>query len=134
MTEAVAVPVTSLPGGVEMPMIGFGTSRLRGLGGREAVAAALAAGYRHIDTATMYGNESEVGRALADSGLSRESVFITTKLVVHPPGGSTPQWLNPGWLIPGDSSPVIRSGICTSLTGDVDTVTGGRQDCAKDYW
>jgi 2,5-diketo-D-gluconate reductase A len=80
MTEAVAVPVTSLPGGVEMPMIGFGTWQLRGRTGREAVAAALAAGYRHIDTATMYGNESEVGRALADSGLSRESVFITTKL------------------------------------------------------
>jgi diketogulonate reductase-like aldo/keto reductase len=80
MTEAVAVPVTSLPGGVEMPMIGFGTWQLRGRNGREAVSTALAAGYRHIDTATMYGNESEVGRALADSGLARESVFITTKL------------------------------------------------------
>ena len=80
MTEAVAVPVTSLPGGVEMPMIGFGTWQLRGRAGREAVSTALAVGYRHIDTATMYGNESEVGRALADSGLSRESVFITTKL------------------------------------------------------
>jgi 2,5-diketo-D-gluconate reductase A len=80
MTEAVAVPVTSLPGGVEMPMIGFGTWQLRGRTGREAVSTALAVGYRHIDTATMYGNESEVGRALADSGLSRDSVFITTKL------------------------------------------------------
>jgi diketogulonate reductase-like aldo/keto reductase len=80
MTEAVAVPVTSLPGGGEMPMIGFGTWQLRGRTGREAMATALAAGYRHIDTATMYGNESDVGRALADSGLSRESVFITTKL------------------------------------------------------
>jgi diketogulonate reductase-like aldo/keto reductase len=80
MTEAVAVPVTSLPGGVEMPMIGFGTWRLHGRAGRETVSAALAAGYRHIDTATMYGNESEVGRALADSGLPRESVFVTTKL------------------------------------------------------
>src|SRR6266487_374639 len=46
----------------------------------EAVAAALQAGYRHIDTATMYGNEGEVGRALADSGLDRGSVFLTTKL------------------------------------------------------
>jgi diketogulonate reductase-like aldo/keto reductase len=61
-------------------MIGFGTWQLRGRAGRQAVAAALQAGYRHIDTATMYGNESEVGHALADSGLDRESVFLTTKL------------------------------------------------------
>jgi 2,5-diketo-D-gluconate reductase A len=80
MTEAVAVPVTTLPGGVEMPMIGFGTWQLRGRAGRAAVTSALAAGYRHIDTATMYGNESEVGHALADSGLDRGAVFLTTKL------------------------------------------------------
>jgi 2,5-diketo-D-gluconate reductase A len=80
MAEAVAVPASSLPGGVEMPMIGFGTWQLRGRAGRQAVHAALQAGYRHIDTATMYGNESEVGRALADSGLDRDAVFLTTKL------------------------------------------------------
>ena len=80
MTEAVAVPASSLPGGVEMPMIGFGTWQLRGRAGRQAVLAALNAGYRHIDTATMYGNESEVGRALADSGVDRGAVFLTTKL------------------------------------------------------
>ena len=80
MTEAVAVPASSLPGGVEMPMIGFGTWQLRGRAGRQAVLAALKTGYRHIDTATMYGNESEVGRAVADSGLDRKSVFLTTKL------------------------------------------------------
>jgi 2,5-diketo-D-gluconate reductase A len=80
MTEAVAVPVTTLPGGVEMPMIGFGTWQLRGRAGRQAVHTALAAGYRHIDTATMYGNEAEVGHALAESGLDRSSVFLTTKL------------------------------------------------------
>jgi diketogulonate reductase-like aldo/keto reductase len=80
MTEAVAVPASSLPGGVEMPMIGFGTWQLRGRAGRQAVLAALQAGYRHIDTATMYGNESEVGHALADSGLDRDAVFLTTKL------------------------------------------------------
>jgi 2,5-diketo-D-gluconate reductase A len=74
------VPVASLPGGVEMPMIGFGTWQLRGRAGRQAMSAALEAGYRHIDTATMYGNESEVGRALAGSGLDRGSVFLTTKL------------------------------------------------------
>src|SRR6266487_4407006 len=80
MTEAVAVPASSLPGGVEMPMIGFGTWQLRGRAGRQAVTAALQAGYRHIDTATMYGNEGEVGHALAESGLDRDSVFLTTKL------------------------------------------------------
>ena len=48
-----------------MPMVGFGTWKLRGGEARDAVLAALAAGYRHIDTATMYGNEAEVGQALA---------------------------------------------------------------------
>src|SRR6516164_11177199 len=80
MTEAVAVPASSLPGGVEMPMIGFGTWQLRGRAGRQAVLTALQDGYRHIDTATMYGNEGEVGHALAESGLDRDSVFLTTKL------------------------------------------------------
>jgi 2,5-diketo-D-gluconate reductase A len=83
MTEATAVPVVSLPGGVDMPMVGFGSWGLRGRNGRAALRAALDAGYRHIDTATMYGNESEVGQALAESGLPRHEVFITTKL---PPG------------------------------------------------
>lgn len=80
MTEATAVPVVSLPGGVGMPMIGFGTWRLHGRSGRGALRMALDAGYRHIDTATMYGNEADVGHALAESGLGREKVFLTTKL------------------------------------------------------
>jgi 2,5-diketo-D-gluconate reductase A len=69
-----------LPGGVEMPMIGFGTWQVSGRRGYESVRVALEAGYRHIDTATMYGNEKEVGRAVQDSGIPREEVFITTKL------------------------------------------------------
>jgi diketogulonate reductase-like aldo/keto reductase len=80
MTEAAAVPAASLPGDVSMPMIGLGTWQLRGRTGREAMHAALSAGYRHIDTATMYGNEADVGHALASSGLARDEVFITTKL------------------------------------------------------
>ena len=80
MTEATAVPMASLPGGVDMPMIGFGTWRLRGRSGRSSLRAALAAGYRHLDTATMYGNEADVGHAVAESGLARTDVFITTKL------------------------------------------------------
>ncbi len=66
-----------------MPIVGFGTWQVRGQQAYEAVGYALRAGYRHIDTATMYGNEAEVGRALRDSGLDRSEVFITTKL---PPG------------------------------------------------
>ncbi|MGI8450753.1 MAG: aldo/keto reductase [Streptosporangiaceae bacterium] len=83
MTKAPEIPSAALPGGVSMPLLGFGTWRLRGSAGYEAILAALQAGYRHLDTATMYGNEAEVGHALRDSGLDRGEVFITTKL---PPG------------------------------------------------
>jgi 2,5-diketo-D-gluconate reductase A len=70
----------SLAGRVAMPMIGFGTWQLRGRSAYDAVRHALDVGYRHLDTATMYGNEAEVGQALADSGVPREDVFLTTKL------------------------------------------------------
>ncbi|MCO8271227.1 aldo/keto reductase [Actinoplanes sp. TRM 88003] len=65
---------------VEMPLLGFGTWQLHGDSAYQAVRDALEAGYRHLDTATMYGNEAEVGRALRDSGVQRDQVFITTKL------------------------------------------------------
>jgi 2,5-diketo-D-gluconate reductase A len=64
-----------------MPLIGFGTWRLSGDTAYRAVRHALDVGYRMIDTATMYGNEAEVGRALHDSDVSREEVFVTTKLL-----------------------------------------------------
>jgi 2,5-diketo-D-gluconate reductase A len=63
-----------------MPMVGFGTWKLRGGEARASVTAALHTGYRHIDTATMYGNEAEVGQALRDSGIDRAEVFVTTKI------------------------------------------------------
>jgi diketogulonate reductase-like aldo/keto reductase len=69
----------ALPGGGKFPLVGFGTWQLRGDVCYAAVLAALEAGYRHLDTATMYANEAEVGRALAESGLPREDVFVTTK-------------------------------------------------------
>ena len=65
---------------VAIPLLGFGTWQLRGDDAYQAVRDALEAGYRHLDTATMYGNEAEVGRALRDSGVPRDQVFITTKL------------------------------------------------------
>jgi hypothetical protein len=62
----------TLAGGVELPRVGLGTWQLSGRKGYDAIRYALQAGYRHIDTATVYGNEAEVGRALRDSGLPRE--------------------------------------------------------------
>jgi 2,5-diketo-D-gluconate reductase A len=64
-------------------MIGFGTWQLQPKVAYESVRAALEIGYRHVDTATLYQNESDVGRAVKDSGLDREQVFITTKLRPH---------------------------------------------------
>jgi 2,5-diketo-D-gluconate reductase A len=74
------IPSVALPGGGRMPLLGFGTWQIQGKAAYEAVRDALEAGYRHLDTATMYGNEAEVGRALKDSGVRRDEVFITTKL------------------------------------------------------
>ncbi|MGH3378552.1 MAG: aldo/keto reductase [Actinoallomurus sp.] len=70
----------NLPGGTALPLIGFGTWQLRPKTAYESVRAALEIGYRHVDTATLYKNEPDVGRAVKDSGLDREQVFVTTKL------------------------------------------------------
>jgi 2,5-diketo-D-gluconate reductase A len=70
----------TLRGGVEMPLLGLGTWQLTGRRAYDATRAALSAGYRHIDTATMYGNEAEIGRAVRESGIPREDIFITTKV------------------------------------------------------
>ncbi|HWH29599.1 MAG TPA: aldo/keto reductase [Mycobacteriales bacterium] len=80
MTDAPQVPTDTavLPSGAAMPLLGFGTWRLSGEQAVRATAEALSAGYRHVDTATMYGNEREIGRALAEH--RGESVFVTTKL------------------------------------------------------
>lgn len=66
--------------GASIPALGFGTWQLEGDVCVEAVKTALACGYRHIDTAQIYDNEAEVGEALADSGVDREDVFVTTKV------------------------------------------------------
>lgn len=85
MTHTDETPTVSLPGEVTMPLVGFGTWQLQGRRGYEAIRHALDVGYRHLDTATTYGNEAEVGRALRDSGLDRRDVFVVTKL---PPSGN----------------------------------------------
>lgn len=65
---------------VEMPAIGLGVFQTPPEETRSAVEAALATGYRHIDTAAAYGNEREVGAAVRDSGLSRDEIFLETKI------------------------------------------------------
>src|SRR4051794_31309890 len=81
MTEAPAIPTLPLPGGSgQMPKLGLGTWPLSGAECRRAIESALALGYRHIDTAEMYGNEADIGAALAGSGLPRDSLFVTTKV------------------------------------------------------
>lgn len=75
------VPTITLNNGVEMPQIGFGTWKIEdGSEVEHAVAAALDAGYRSIDTAAIYGNESGVGNAIRQSGIPRDELFVTTKL------------------------------------------------------
>ncbi len=69
-----------------MPLLGLGTWQMRGAECRRAVRCALDAGYRHLDTATMYRNESEIGKAVRESGIPREDLFITTKLVPNDAG------------------------------------------------
>ncbi|MFS8199554.1 aldo/keto reductase [Streptomyces sp. CWNU-52B] len=75
-----AVPVITLNNAVRIPQLGFGTFQIPPEDTRETTLAALEAGYRHIDTAQMYGNEKEVGQAVRDSGLDRADVFVTSKL------------------------------------------------------
>jgi 2,5-diketo-D-gluconate reductase A len=73
-------PSTPLNDGNAIPSVGLGVFQTPPEATERAVAAALEAGYRHVDTAAAYGNEREVGRAVKESGLAREDVFIVTKL------------------------------------------------------
>jgi 2,5-diketo-D-gluconate reductase A len=81
------VPSITLNNGVEIPQFGFGVFQVPPEDTAQTVRAALDAGYRHIDTAQMYRNEEGVGRALAESGLPRGEVFVTTKLANERHGG-----------------------------------------------
>lgn len=73
--------VFTLKNGAEIPKVGFGTWQIpSGDVAYNAVANALKHGYRHIDTALAYGNEASVGKAIRDSGIPREEIFLTTKL------------------------------------------------------
>ncbi len=74
------IPRITLNDGATIPQVGLGVFQIPPADTAQAVRAALEAGYRHIDTAQMYGNEQGVGQGIADSGVGRDEVFVTTKL------------------------------------------------------
>lgn len=114
-----------LNNGLEIPQIGVGTWTLRGETARQNVRLALQAGFRHVDTAQMYENESEVGLGIADSGMPRNEIFVTTKV-------STGIMRNGG--------EVVRQSIDESLaklnTGYIDLllIHWPVKDCVKYTW
>ncbi|WP_086838246.1 aldo/keto reductase [Amycolatopsis kentuckyensis] len=75
-----SVPVIELNNGVRMPQLGYGVFQVPDDETATAVKTALEAGYRSIDTAAVYGNEKGVGQAIAESGIARDELFVTTKL------------------------------------------------------
>jgi 2,5-diketo-D-gluconate reductase A len=75
-----AVPTVLLNNGVEIPQLGFGVFKVPPEQTEETTRIALEVGYRHVDTAQMYGNEAGVGRAVRAAGLARDEVFVTSKL------------------------------------------------------
>ena len=74
------VPTVTLNDGNTIPQLGYGVFQIDPEETEKMVAEALKVGYRHIDTAAIYGNEEGVGAAIAKSGIPREELFITTKL------------------------------------------------------
>ena len=80
MTSHSAIPQTTLNNGTTIPQLGFGTFQVPPEDAVETVSDALDVGYRHIDTAQMYRNEAEVGEAIANSGLARGDLYVTSKL------------------------------------------------------
>jgi 2,5-diketo-D-gluconate reductase A len=77
------IPKLALNNGVQMPLLGFGVYQIPADETEQAVTDAIGAGYRLLDTAESYGNEEAVGRAIADSGVPRDELFVTTKLWIH---------------------------------------------------
>lgn len=74
------IPTLTLPTGAPIPVLGFGTYKIAPDDTYEAISRALNIGYRHIDTAQMYGNEAEVGAAIETSEIPRDEIFLTTKV------------------------------------------------------
>lgn len=83
MADSALTQTFTLNNGVTIPKLALGTWLIEGQQATDAVKAALAIGYRHIDTAEAYGNEAEVGRGVRESGVDRAEVFVTTKLAAE---------------------------------------------------
>jgi len=81
-----AMPTFDLGNGVQIPAAGFGVFQVENGGTKQAVLDAISAGYRLIDTAQAYGNEAEVGEAIAESPVDRKDLFVTTKVWVDSTG------------------------------------------------
>jgi len=86
-----AVPTVKLNSGYDIPQLGYGVFKVPAEDTERAVSEALEIGYRHIDTAAIYGNEEGVGRAIAASGIARDDLFVTTKLWNDRQGGDEPR-------------------------------------------
>ena len=84
------VPEISLNSGFNIPQLGYGVFKVDAADTERSVLDALEAGYRHIDTAAIYGNEEGVGRALAASGIARDELYVTTKLWNNRQAGDEP--------------------------------------------
>lgn len=114
-----------LNNGFDIPQIGVGTWTLRGETARQNVRLALEAGFRHIDTAQAYENESEVGQGIADSQVSREDIFVTTKVATS---------------IMRKGSKAVKQSIDDSLANlrlnylDLLLIHWPVKDCVKDTW
>ena len=114
-----------LNNGLDIPQIGVGTWTLRGEVARQNVRLALEAGFRHIDTAQGYENETEVGQGIADSGVPRSEIFVTTKVATN---------------IMRNGSEAVRQSINESLTKlktdyiDLLLIHWPVKDCVKHTW
>lgn len=84
------VPEIALNSGFNIPQLGYGVFKVDAADTERSVLDALEAGYRHIDTAAIYGNEEGVGRALAASGIARDELYVTTKLWNNRQAGDEP--------------------------------------------
>ncbi|KAE8963643.1 hypothetical protein PR001_g29240 [Phytophthora rubi] len=83
-TMSACIETKTLPSGAKIPVLGLGVKLSEpGAETYNAVLSALKLGYRHIDTAQYYANEADVGRAIKDSGIPREEVFVTSKLFIY---------------------------------------------------
>ena len=125
-----SIPDITLNNGQSIPQLGFGVFLIEPKDTADAVSTALQAGYRHIDTAQMYGNEAEVGEAIAKSGLDRGEVFVTSKLGngAHEPRARVPHRRGRALACPAPRAAAARkSGASLDTTNKEESIWSGSQ-------